>query len=325
MDLLVEERDTQPETIYLMAEKVQTLRYGENPHQEGCLYRWANEKDPFEQLGGKELSYNNLLDVEVAFRIASEFSSPCVAIIKHNTPCGVATDEEGGITKAFEMALGSDPVSAFGSVIAVNREVTLGFVEGLGKLFVEVLISNDFSPEALDWLKRRKKNCRVLKTSPGLFERVKNEPVIRSVISGILVQSPDNLGDNHKDWKVVTHRWPSCEQMKELSFAWRVAKHVKSNAIVFVRGSATVGIGTGQPNRVDAVVQAAKRADEKSQGSVLASDAFFPFPDGIEEAVKAGVVAVIQPGGSIRDQEVIDKANELGIAMVFTGNRHFRH
>jgi len=318
-----------PKHITLAAEKVETLRYGENPHQQGALYRWVGADTPFVQVSGKELSYNNILDLDVAYTIVQEFSDPCAVIIKHNTPCGIATDTTSIVT-AYQKAFESDTVSAFGSIIAVNREVTVELCEAIGKLFLEVLVSHAYTKEALAWLSEKKKNCRVLIAKKDTINKQQTTQegslVIRSVFGGLLVQTPDNKGvDGTSAWKVVTKAKPTPEMEKGLAFAWLACKHVKSNAIVLVQGTATVGIGTGQPNRVDSVIHSAKRAGEKAKRSLLGSDAFFPFPDGIEEAAKAGVIAVIQPGGSIRDDDVIAKADELGLVMVFTGERHFKH
>jgi phosphoribosylaminoimidazolecarboxamide formyltransferase/IMP cyclohydrolase len=320
--------DSLPGQIALTAEKVETLRYGENPHQQGALYRWSGADAPFEQVSGKELSYNNILDLDVAYAIVQEYSDPCVVVIKHNTPCGIATDPN--IITAYQKAFESDPVSAFGSIIAINREITVELCEAIGKLFLEVLVSHAYTPEALEWLANKKKNCRVLIAKNDVIRRQRatqeGSLVVRSVFGGLLVQTPDDKGTEVKSqWKVVSKKQPTPEIEAGLAFAWLASKHVKSNAIVLVQGTSTVGIGTGQPNRVDSVVQAAKRAGDKAQGSMLASDAFFPFADGIEEAAKAGVIAVIQPGGSIRDEDVIAKVDELGLVMVFTGERHFKH
>jgi len=322
----VSSADELPATVHIAAEKVETLRYGENPHQQGALYRQAGTKLPFEQLSGKELSYNNLLDVEVAYNVTNDYDEPCVCIIKHNTPCGIATDPTS-IVAAYEKALASDPVSAFGSIISVNREVTKELVEKIGSLFLEVLVADSYTEEATQILSTKKKNCRVLKTDPKspFLQKRKENLVIRNVMGGFLVQTPDHAGVDEAKWKVVTKKQPTEEEKKALAFAWLACKHVKSNAIVLVQGTATVGIGTGQPNRVDSVIQAAKRAGEKAVGCVVGSDAFFPFPDGVEEAAKAGATAVVQPGGSIRDQDVIDTADRLGIVMIFTGERHFKH
>jgi len=309
-----------PSVLSLSLERVEKLRYGENPHQEGALYRFAGEPAPFEQLQGKELSYNNLIDIDAAWAVPCDFEEPCVAIIKHTTPCGIAT--AASIEEAYPPALASDPVSAFGSIIAVNREVTLAFVELIGKLFLEVLVAPSFSAEALEWLGRRKKNCRVMRSNPAVVTR----PVsLRTVHGGVVAQSADVAPEVESEWRVVTKRQPTETQMRELAFAWRACKHVKSNAIVLCSGTATVGVGCGQPNRVEAVGLAASRAGEQAKGSVLASDAFFPFADGLRAAASAGSAAVIQPGGSIRDDEVIAAADELGIVMVCTGRRHFKH
>ena len=286
------------------------------------MYTWAGETAPFEQKIGKELSYNNILDMESAWNVVRDFSAPCVVIIKHNIPCGLAMSD-AGIVDAYEKALASDPVSAFGSIIAVNREVTLEFVEKVGKLFVEVFISASYSDDAINWLAAHKKNCRVLVARGAALQPP--PLVIRSVVGGLLVQTPDEAGVHRDDWKVVTAKKPTAEQMDEMAFAWIACKHVKSNAIVLVKGTATVGVGAGQPNRVDAVGLAVTHAGERAVGSALGSDAFFPFADGLEAAGKAGVSCVIQPGGSMRDEEVIKAADALGMVMVFTGQRHFRH
>ena len=313
------EGDALPETISVSARKVQALRYGENPHQAAALY--ASEDFPFEQLWGKELSYNNLIDLDAAWGMPWEHDAPCVAIIKHTNPCGLALGAD--LAEAFQRALACDPVSAFGSIIAVNREVDAGFAAALGAsgLFVEVLVAPGYSDEALARLAKRK-NCRVMRArvSPPRPGRS-----IRSVVGGFLVQGPDDHGVDLAAWRVVTERSPTEAEAAELAFAWLACKHVKSNAIVFARDRATVGVGAGQMNRVDSVRLAAARAGARAVGAVLGSDAFFPFPDGVEEAARAGVTAIVQPGGSIRDEEVIAAANAAGLAMVFTGERHFRH
>ncbi len=313
-----------PESLHLAAERVETLRYGENPHQQAALYRWQGSAPAFEQIQGKALSYNNIADLEAAWAMPAEYDRPAVAIVKHANPCGLAVGASAA--EAFAKALACDPVSAFGSIIASNRPVDIDFVKGIGKLFMEVLVAPDFSDEALAWLGRRKKNCRVLRAStpgtssgplPGLFTR--------TVAGGLLVQTDDTTGADRSAWRVATERQPAEAELDDLAFAWLACKHVKSNAILLASDGATVGIGAGQMNRVDAVRIAARAAGEKAKGAVLASDAFFPFADGVEAAAAAGVTACVQPGGSKRDPEVIEAANRLGLAMVLTGERHFRH
>ena len=316
---LVEREEPLPGALNLAAERVQLLRYGENPHQQGALYRWVGCVPLFEQLQGKELSYNNIVDLEAAWAMAQEFAEPTVAIIKHTNPSGLASANT--LVEAYRLALACDPVSAFGSIIAVNQEVERALVEEIGSLFVEVLVAPSYTPEALEWLAQHKKNCRVVVARPG----GENDLVLRSVRGGLLAQTPDLRGVDESTWQVVTRREPTAAERKSLAFAWLVVKHVKSNAIVLVQGTATVGVGAGQMNRVDAVYLAARRAGDRAKGAVMGSDAFFPFPDGIEVAAAAGVTACIQPGGSIRDEEVIATADRLGMAMIFTGERHFRH
>lgn len=316
---MVEADEPMPGALNLAAERVQLLRYGENPHQQGALYRWVGASPAFEQLQGKELSYNNIVDLEAAWAMPQEFDEPAVAIIKHTNPSGLAVADT--LVEAYKLALECDPVSAFGSIIATNREVDLALVEEIGSLFVEVIVAPSYTPEALEWLARHKKNCRVMVAKPG----GEKDLVIRSVRNGLLAQTPDLRGVDESKWRVVTKRQPTEAERRSLAFAWIAVKHVKSNAIVFARGTATVGVGAGQMNRVDSVHLAARRAGDRAKGAVMASDAFFPFPDGIEAAAEAGVTACIQPGGSIRDEEVIAAADRLGMAMIFTGERHFRH
>ena len=308
-----------PQQINLAAERVQLLRYGENPHQQAALYRWAGAAPAFEQLQGKELSYNNIVDLEAAWAMPQEFAEPTVAIIKHTNPSGLASAET--LLEAYRLAFACDPVSAYGSIIATNREVDLPLVQEIGSLFVEVLAAPGYSADALDWLAAHKKNCRVMLARSSGADSL----VMRSVAGGLLAQTPDTRGVDESTWQVVTQRQPTEAERRSLAFAWLAAKHVKSNAIVFVQGTATVGVGAGQMNRVDSVYLAARRAGDRAWGAVLGSDAFIPFPDSIEAAAAAGVTAVIQPGGSLRDEEAIAAADRLGMAMVFTGERHFRH
>ena len=298
------------------------LRYGENPHQQARLFHLDGKEGPLggEVLQGKELSYNNLLDLDAAWRAALAFDTPAVAIVKHLSPCGIAS--AASLPAAFALALASDPVSAFGGVIAANGTFDAETVEAMGSLFVECIIATDFAPDALEKLAKRK-NCRLVRV-PGAKLAPAYE--VRTVNQGILWQERD-FGDppGTQEWKVVTRREPTQEEWSALRFAWKACQHVKSNAIVLAQGEATVGIGGGQPNRVDCVKIAVERAGARAQGAVMASDAFFPFPDSVETAAKAGVTAVIQPGGSVRDEESIAAADAANITMVVTGYRHFRH
>ena len=317
----VEPGEALPSTLHLVATRVQSLRYGENAHQHGALYRLDGAPEAFEQVGGdKALSYNNLADLEAAWAMAAEFDRPAVAIIKHLNPSGLAVADD--LVTAYQRAFDCDTVSAFGGILAANGEVDAAFVEALGSLFLEVLAAPAFTAEALELLARKKRNCRVMRwtgacAAPAL--------AVRETHGGLLVQTPEPRGVSHEGWTVVTKRAPTAAEAHDLAFAEIAGKHVKSNAIVLVKGEATVGVGAGQMNRVDSVRIAAWRAGDRAAGSVLASDAFFPFADGVEAAAAAGATAIVQPGGSIRDAEVIEAADRLGLAMVFTGVRHFRH
>jgi phosphoribosylaminoimidazolecarboxamide formyltransferase/IMP cyclohydrolase len=298
------------------------LRYGENPHQQAAYYSFTPGGGPLggRLLQGKPLSYNNLLDMDAAWRAALSFARPTVVIVKHLSPCGISSADS--LAAAYPVALACDPVSAFGGVIAVNAPFEADLAASLGDLFVECIAAPGFSDEARAILGSRK-NLRLL-AMPGL--EVSPSVEYRSVNHGLLRQEVD-FGDPQGEagWQVRSRRAPTGAEWAGLRFAWRACQHVKSNAIVLARGEATVGIGGGQPNRVDCVRIAAGRAGASARGAVMASDAFFPFPDSVEEAAKAGVTAVIQPGGSVRDQETIDLADRLGLALVFTGVRHFRH
>ncbi len=316
-----------PASLHLNYQKITDLRYGENPHQSAAVYRnnavAGRGLAAARQLQGKELSYNNLVDLEAAWRLAQEFSEPVTAIIKHTNPCGIATGPT--LVESYERALAGDPVSAFGSVIAFNRSVDLPTAEAISKMFVEAVIAPGFDPAAVERLAARK-NLRVMDMSATAGDEYGLQ--LRCIGGGLLVQTPDTLAEKPEDWKCVTKRPPTDEEQRMLAFAWRVAKHVKSNAIVYARDSMVVGVGAGQMSRVDSVkLGAVKARDLKHslEGSVVASDAFFPFPDGVEEAAKAGATAIIQPGGSVRDADVIEAADRLGLAMLFTGTRHFRH
>lgn len=300
---------------------VQPLRYGENPHQEAALFGYQSGSTPMggKVLHGKELSYNNFLDLDASWRAVVQYSKSSIVIVKHLTPCGLASNDDQ--LAAYQAALASDPISAFGGIIAANRILETKTAEEIAQLFVECIIAPGFESGALEILEK-KKNLRLVEM-PNLEIEPKYE--YRSVVRGILRQTVDT-GDKLTDgWKVVTNLQPSAEEMAALKFAWTACQHVKSNAIVFAHGEASVGIGGGQPNRVDCVKIAGQRAGEKSKGAVMASDAFFPFPDSVEEAARLGIKAIIQPGGSVKDQESIDACNRFGISMVFTGYRHFRH
>ncbi len=310
-----------PAQLTLRATRAMTLRYGENSHQQGALYRFEGHPAAFEPIGGeKELSYNNLNDLEAAWAIPAEFDRPAVAIIKHANPSGVAVADD--LVTAFQRAYDCDTVSAFGGIIAANRTVDAAFVDAMGKLFVEVIAAPAFTDEALALLAARKKNCRVLR-----FTGAAAPPsiTVREAHGGLLVQTADRAGADVASWRCVTQREATAEQLRDLAFAWVACKHVKSNAIVLVKGEATVGVGAGQMNRLDSTRIAAWRAGDRAQGAVLASDAFFPFADGLQAAIAVGASAVVQPGGSVRDDEVIAAAEAAGIAMYFTGRRHFRH
>jgi phosphoribosylaminoimidazolecarboxamide formyltransferase/IMP cyclohydrolase len=310
------------------------LRYGENPLQKAALYRTGTGRlgiATARQLQGKELSYNNYGDADAAFELVAEFAEPAVAIVKHANPCGAAIS--GTLREAWDRALACDPVSAYGGVVALNRPLDAATAEAIGGLFIEVVIAPDVTEAAAAILGRRTA-LRLLVTG-GLPDPCAAEKEFRSVSGGILAQERDRVCVGHEALRTVTRRAPTENEIVDLLFADKVVKHVKSNATVFAHSRATVGIGAGQMNRVDAVKIAAARASEIGRsaglsrsptiGSVLASDAFFPFSDGIEAAIAAGVTAVIQPGGSIRDADVITAADAAGIAMVFTGMRHFRH
>ena len=306
-------------------DKLQDLRYGENPHQKAAFYKHPLAKEgtltTAEQLHGKELSYNNINDGNAALQMVKEFSEPAVVAVKHMNPCGVGIGQT--ILEAYEKAYSSDPVSIFGGIIAANRVIDKETALRMKELFLEIIMAPDFDEEALEVLKE-KKNLRLLKLGEWKKE---NKPELRltTVEGGLLVQEADTHQLTEGDLKVVTDRKPTEEELKQLLFAWKVVKHVKSNAIVLVKEDQTIGVGAGQMNRVGSAKIAIQQAGEKAVGSVLSSDAFFPMKDTVEEAVKAGVTAIIQPGGSIRDQDSIEEANKHGIAMVFTGVRHFKH
>lgn len=307
-----------PSELAIRAPKLMDLRYGENPHQSAALYgRRGAGVAGAEQLQGKELSYNNLVDLDAAWQLACEFSGPAVAIIKHTNPCGCA--EQDTLVEAYRKALECDPVSAFGGVIGINRAVDEETAREMARLFVEAIAAPDYS-EAARAVFAAKKNLRLMRVAPGL-----DRLVVKSISGGYLAQTADDAKLDRAQCVVKTKRAPTEEEWRGLEFGWKVAKHVKSNAIVYVRGGQTVGVGAGQMSRVDSAKIGAMKAVLPLQGTVVASDAFFPFPDGLEEAAKAGATAFIQPGGSKGDDAVIAAADRLGAAMVFTGVRHFRH
>lgn len=324
-----------PRRISFSGTLKQKLRYGENPHQNAALYTISNDLRPgaarATQVQGKELSYNNLNDTDAAFELVSEFEEPAVAIIKHANPCGVAT--ANNLLESYKRALVCDQTSAFGGIIALNRTLTAEVASAIIERFVEVIIAPSIEGEAIEILKK-KENIRVLTTGtmPDISEKRR---MVARIAGGLLVQDSDCVLVDEDNLKTVTDREPTKQEMEDMLFAFRVAKHVKSNAIVYAKNGATVGIGAGQMSRIDSSRIAAWKAEEAAKdagwdtpltrGSVVASDAFFPFADGLLAAADAGVTAVIQPGGSIRDQEVIDAANERGLAMIVTGMRHFRH
>ena len=308
-----------PTTLRFQFHKTIDLRYGENPHQKAAMYSddsgrgVANAR----QLQGKELSYNNIVDLQAAWDLAQEFEEPVCAIIKHTNPCGTATGKT--LSEAYQRALECDPVSAFGGVIGVNRPVDLAAAEEMHKLFLEVIAAPSFDEAAKEKF-ASKKNLRLVEVVPA-----NQKWVLKNVSGGMLVQDSDTRALADTDLKVVTKRPPTAEETRALLFAWKVCKHVKSNAIVYARDGQTVGVGAGQMSRVDSAKIGAMKAQLPLKGTVAASDAFFPFPDGVEEIAKAGATAIIQPGGSQRDPEVIEAADRLGLAMLFTGIRHFRH
>ncbi len=306
------------ERLQLDLEKFQDLRYGENPHQAAGFYAPAGKR-PFEQLQGKELSYNNLLDLDSAIRLANAFSEPAAAVIKHTNPCGVARRET--LADALRAAIEADPVSAFGGIIGANREVDGDSARAAVDLFLEVIVAPSFSDEAKEIL-AKKKNLRLIALPPTANQQPATE--LRSAAGGILLQAMDTISSSDQ-WKIVSEREPGAEELAGLEFAWIVCAHVKSNAVVLTRESQSVGIGAGQMSRVDAAKVAIMKSILPAAGSFAASDAFFPFRDGLDILADAGVRAVIQPGGSVRDPEVIAAANERDMAMIFTGERHFRH
>ncbi|HUV05092.1 MAG TPA: bifunctional phosphoribosylaminoimidazolecarboxamide formyltransferase/IMP cyclohydrolase [Armatimonadota bacterium] len=324
-----------PRLIDLRFEKVQELRYGENPHQKGAFYKTPGYSGPgiasAKQLSGKELSFNNIWDANAALELVKEFDEPACVIIKHANPCGAAVADD--LSQAYLRALEGDPVSAFGGIIAFSGALTAKVAETImgGQAFYEVIIAPRFESDAIPVLTERKKwgaNLRLLEVGdlkrPEAVAGIESKDM-KKVTGGLLVQDRDVSELSRSDLRKVTERTPTDAQIEDLLFAWKVVRHVKSNAIVIAKGKQVLGVGAGQMNRVNSVRLAVARAGDKAKGAVLASDAFFPFPDGPQEAGEAGVAAIIQPGGSVKDQEVVDTANRYGMAMVFTGVRHFRH
>ena len=314
--------DPLPQSLHLAADRVQDLRYGENPHQVGARYRFAGQEswwDDAVQHNGKALSYLNLLDTEASWQLVHALGEePTAVVIKHANPCGAATS--GDIVEAYARAHACDSISAFGGIVAINREVPKALAEQLVEVFTEVIVAPSFAPDAMEVL-TTKKNLRIIEApSPGSATLT-----MRSIDGGLLVQTTDRLLTGPGDWTVATERPPTEAELADLAFAWKVAARVTSNTIVLAKDLQAVGIGAGQQNRRDAGRIAAEKADGRAVGGACASDAFFPFKDGLEAAIEAGCTAVVQPGGSVRDEEVIEAANEAGIAMVLTGERHFTH
>ena len=315
-----------PKNLSLTYEKVQDMRYGENPHQLGVFYKEAGKVEgtlaAAKQLHGKELSYNNINDANGALELVKEFDEPTVVASKHANPCGVGSGED--IYQAYMRAYEGDPVSIFGGIIAANREIDAKTAEEMSKIFLEIIIAPSFSNEALEIL-TRKKNIRLLEL-PTISKKMSvNDFDMKRVMGGLLVQQRDVELYDEENWKVVTDKAPTAQEIEDMKFAWKVVKHTKSNGIAVAKDNMSLGQGHGQTNRVMAARIALDYAGERAKGAVLASDAFFPFPDCVEEAAKAGITAIIQPGGSVNDQLSIDACNKHGIAMVFVGMRHFKH
>ncbi|HAP66509.1 MAG TPA: bifunctional phosphoribosylaminoimidazolecarboxamide formyltransferase/inosine monophosphate cyclohydrolase [Nitrospinae bacterium] len=314
-----------PSILNLQYEKITDLRYGENPHQKASFYENIGLNkgtlSKAKQLHGKELSYNNILDLNAALELVREFDETAAVIIKHTNPCGVATGNS--LVQAYRKARETDPLSAFGGIIAFNKNVDEDTAKEIASTFIEAVIVPDYDDSALAILKE-KKNIRLLKL-PDFNKKAEKEYDLRTVSGGILLQDKDSVTLNEDNLKIVTNRQPTEKEWTAMRFAWKVAKHVKSNAIIYAADNETVGIGAGQMSRVDSSKLAAMKANKPIEGTAMASDAFFPFRDSVDEAAKVGVTAIIQPGGSVKDEEVIAAANEHNIAMVFTGIRHFRH
>ena len=312
-----------PEELTLGYRRLRGLRYGENPHQAAGLYVSSTPNGGIahsSQLHGRELSYNNLLDADAAWSTVCDLEDPGVAVIKHTNPCGLACHPDQA--EAYRRAYSGDPVSAFGGIVGFNRQVTAATAQAMNGIFYEVVVAPGYDPEALELLKK-KRNLRILAVSHSRESDAAFD--LRPLSGGLLVQTRDNIAEDPSSWKTVSKRAPTQEELKDLAFAWKAVKHIKSNAIVLTKDMTLLGMGAGQPNRVNSVHLALRAAGESSMGSVLASDAFFPFADNIELAAQGGVAAIAQPGGSIRDEEVVAEADKHDIAMVFTGVRHFKH
>jgi phosphoribosylaminoimidazolecarboxamide formyltransferase/IMP cyclohydrolase len=317
-----------PEEMTIALKKARSLRYGENPHQQAAFYIEQNVRQgsdglaSLEQLGGPEISFNNLLDLDAALNVLSDFTAPTIAIMKHNNSCGLASHND--LAEAYRRALAGDPIAAFGGVVASNQIINLAAAQEIDKTHYDAIVAPGYRKEALKLL-RRKESLRLVKVA--LYRAASSERHLdfRRVRGGFLAQTSDSLGKAEPETNVVTKRGPSAVELSDLLFAWKAVKSIKSNAIVIAKDKTLLGMGAGQPSRVVSVELALKRAGKRATGSVLASDAFFPFSDGPELAIKHGVTAIIQPGGSVRDKEVIKLANRYNVAMVFTGVRHFRH
>ena len=315
-----------PDRLSLSLNKVAELRYGENPHQQGALYVAATGAAGgiacAKQLHGRELSYNNLMDADAAWRAVSDFDDPTVAVVKHANTCGLASHPD--LMQAYLRAYEGDTISAFGGIVGFNRTVNAAAARAMNPVFYEVVVAPGYEPEALEIL-QGKRNLRILQVAPVPSSPDQVAYDLRPITGGVLVQTPDAILEDPASWNTVTRRTPTAAELADLAFAWKAVKHIKSNAIVFARDRTLMGMGAGQPNRVVSVHLAQRIGGDKSRGSVLASDAFFPFPDNIDLAAEAGITAIVQPGGSIRDNEVIEAADKYNLAMVFTGVRHFRH
>ncbi|MDR1521850.1 MAG: bifunctional phosphoribosylaminoimidazolecarboxamide formyltransferase/IMP cyclohydrolase [Streptococcaceae bacterium] len=320
-------KEKEVEKLTLTYDLKQTLRYGENPQQRAAFYQNALPISysiaKGKQLHGKELSYNNIKDADAAIQIACEYEEPTVVALKHMNPCGIGVGKR--IEKAWDYAYKADPVSIFGGVVVLNRKVDCATAKKMNQIFLEVIIASSFSNEAFKILTTKRKNLRLIQLDFSKKDESKNYPMITSVLGGVLLQNQDVIQENLKKWKVVTKKKPSKEELRALKFAWKAVKYVKSNAIVIANAKHTLGIGAGQMNRVGAVKIAVEQAKGKLNGAVLASDAFFPFADNVKEIARAKIQAIIQPGGSVRDKEVIEAADNYGMTMIFTNVRHFKH
>jgi len=328
--VLDDEKEEMPETLFDRYDKREDLRYGENPHQKAAFYLEEEQNEPSistaEQLHGKGMSYNNINDTDGALELVKEFEAkPTAAVIKHANPCGMATADS--LKEAFINAHAGDPLSAFGSIVAANRKIDAATAKEIADQdkFIEVVIAPDYESEALEILKARSDKMRILKTGELSINHTKPGYSMKKVTGGLLVQDRDLAQTTAEELEVVTEKAPTEEQIEDLLFSWKVVKHVKSNAIVMAKDEMVVGVGAGQMSRVDSMIIAGRKAEGRQKGGVVASDAFFPFPDAVEKAAELGIKVIIQPGGSIRDDQVIEACNKLGIAMVFTGKRHFRH